>query len=144
MLERCRGGRASIPPPHLSLPQFAVAATGSPRLPRRRRCSQLPEDERPMWATALYGGLRRGELMALAWEHVDFGGGVIRVERSYDPRAAEYVTPKSRAGTRKVPIASVLREHLVAHRLRSVRPTALVFGRTPTRPFDSLADQAPG
>ena len=97
----------------------------------------LPEHERALWATALYGGLRRGELMALAWEHVDFAGGVIRVERSYDPQAAEYVTPKSRAGTRKVPIAAVLREHLVAHRLRSGRATGLVFGTTPSRPFDS-------
>ncbi len=79
----------------------------------------LPEEERPLWATALYGGLRRGELMALAWEHVDLAEGVIRVERSYDPKAGEYVTPKSRAGTRKVPIAGVLREHLIAHRLRS-------------------------
>ena len=25
----------------------------------------LPEEERPLWATALYAGLRRGELMAL-------------------------------------------------------------------------------
>jgi len=97
----------------------------------------LPEDERPLWATALYGGLRRGELMALAWEHVDLAEGVIRVNRSYDPKAGEYVTPKSRAGTRKVPIAGVLREHLIAHRLRSGRPEGLVFGETAARPFDS-------
>jgi integrase len=97
----------------------------------------LPEHERPLWATALYGGLRRGELMALAWEHVDLAEGVIRVEGSYDPKAGEYVTPKSRAGTRKVPIASALREHLVAHRLRSGRAAGLVFGTSPSRPFDS-------
>lgn len=97
----------------------------------------LPEEERALWATALYAGLRRGELMALAWEHVDLPAGVIRVERSFDPRAGVYVAPKSRAGTRKVPIASVLREYLIAHRLRSGRAEGLVFGRSATSPFDS-------
>ena len=96
----------------------------------------LPEEERPLWATALYGGLRRGELLALDWEQVDFAEGVIRVVRSYDPKAAEYVTPKSRAGTRKVPIAGLLREHLIAHRLRSGRAEGLVFGASASRPFD--------
>jgi integrase len=31
-----------------------------------------PELERPLWATALYAGLRRGELQALRWRDVDF------------------------------------------------------------------------
>jgi integrase len=97
----------------------------------------LPDGERALWATALYAGLRRGELMALAWEHVDLSAGVIRIERSYDPKAGVYVAPKSRAGFRKVPIASVLREHLIAHRLRSGRADGLVFGRSSTMPFDS-------
>jgi integrase len=97
----------------------------------------LPEEERALWATALYAGLRRGELMALRWENVDLAAGLIRVERSYDPKAGEYVAPKSRAGTRKVPIAAVLREHLIAHRLRSGRADGLVFGRSPSAPFDS-------
>jgi integrase len=97
----------------------------------------LPEEERALWATALYAGLRRGELMALAWEHVDFTVGVIRVERSYDPKAGVYVAPKSRAGTRRVPIAGVLREHLITHRLRSGRADGLALGRSASRPFDS-------
>jgi integrase len=97
----------------------------------------LPDEERALWATALYAGLRRGELMALAWEHVDLAAGVIRVERSYDPRAGAYVGPKSRAGTRKVPIASVLREHLIAHKLRFGRSDGLVFATRNGTPFDS-------
>ena len=31
----------------------------------------LPERDRALWATALYAGLRRGELMALRGEDID-------------------------------------------------------------------------
>ena len=31
----------------------------------------VPERDRPLWATAMYAGLRRGELRALRWEDVD-------------------------------------------------------------------------
>ena len=51
-----------------------------------------------------------------------------------DQQAGE-IEPKSRAGTRTVPIASVLREHLIAHRLRSGRAIGLAFGRDADRPF---------
>ena len=75
-----------------------------------------------MWATALYAGLRRGELQALDWSHVDLEAGVIQVERSWDPRAG-LIEPKSRAGTRQVPIADALRVHLLD------APTAARTGR---------------
>ena len=39
-----------------------------------------------MWATALYAGLRRGELRALRSEDIDLAAGVIRVERGWDCR----------------------------------------------------------
>jgi integrase len=102
----------------------------------------LPEEERALWATALYGGLRRGELMALDWQHVDLAAGVIRVERSYDPKAGVYVAPKSRAGTRKVPVPAVLREYLIAHKLRAGRSEGLVFATRAGTPFDSWAVKA--
>jgi integrase len=31
----------------------------------------IPEDERALWACAFYAGLRRGELRALRWSHID-------------------------------------------------------------------------
>jgi integrase len=86
--------------------------------------------DRALWATALYAGLRRGELLALRWGDVDLAQGVIRVERSYDPRARAFVAPKSRSGRRRVPIAGALRDALLDHRLafRDLDPDALAFG----------------
>lgn len=37
-----------------------------------------------MWATALYAGLRLGELKALRVDDIDLDGGLISVERSWD------------------------------------------------------------
>ena len=89
----------------------------------------------PLWATALYAGLRRGELQALQAGDIDLDQGVINVRRSWDDKEGVIET-KSRAGTRTVPIATVLRSHLLAHHLRHGRPTTgLVFGRTATQPF---------
>ena len=96
----------------------------------------LPEADRALWATALYAGLRRGELCALDWQHVDLQKGIIRVERGYD-RKAGFVEPKSRAGKRTVPIPSVLREHLIAHKLRAGRSDGLVFVNGRGNPFDA-------
>jgi integrase len=94
----------------------------------------LPERDRALWATAMYAGLRRGELLALRWEDVDLAAGVIHVERSWDAKEG-VVTPKSRAARRSVPIAAVLREQLVQHTLRSGRRSGLVFGTSATQPF---------
>lgn len=96
-----------------------------------------PEEERALWATALYSGLRRGELMALDWEHVDLGAGRLSVRASWDIREGR-VPPKSRAGVRDVPIPETLRVHLADHRLRT-RAEGLVFGRTAERPFEPVS-----
>ena len=93
------------------------------------------ENDQALWASAFYAGLRRGELMALWWEDIDFEAGVIRIERSWD-MSEGLIEPKSRAGKRTVPIATVLREHLAAHALRTGRRSGLVFGRSPDRPFE--------
>jgi integrase len=94
----------------------------------------LEERDRALWATALYGGLRRGELQALRWDDVDLANGVIRVERAWDVREGE-IEPKSRAGRRTVPIPVVLRDYLVEHKQRA-EANGLVFGRPDGKAFD--------
>lgn len=74
--------------------------------------------DRPFWATALYAGLRRGELLALQWGDVDLEAGVIFVTRSWDPQAG-VVETKSGAGRRRVPLVGLLRRYLAAQRLAS-------------------------
>jgi integrase len=46
----------------------------------------------PMWQLAVATGMRRGELMALRWEHVDLDAGVLAVERSTTQLGTERVT----------------------------------------------------
>jgi integrase len=91
----------------------------------------LDPQDRPLWATALYAGLRRGELMGLRWADIDLAAGVIRVEMNYDPGDKVMVEVKSEAGQgRKIPICAALREELLAHRQRAPgRPRGLVFAR---------------
>jgi integrase len=100
-----------------------------------RLLAALPERDRPVWATALYAGLRRGELLALRWEDVDLATGVLRIERAYDDKEHAEVGPKSRAGRRAVPIVGALRDVLVEHKQRQGRDVQLVFGSDPERPF---------
>jgi integrase len=77
----------------------------------------LPLPERPIWATALYAGLRLGELQALDWSHVDLDQNLLHVKRSWD-RLAGFIAPKSRSGNRRVPVTNTLRRELLNHRLR--------------------------
>jgi integrase len=88
-----------------------------------------------LWATALYAGLRRGELQGLRWEDVDLAEGVIRVERSWDEVEGIPIATKSRAGRRTVPIPAALRRYLTAHHLRTPRREGLIFARPSGEPF---------
>lgn len=94
----------------------------------------LPECDQPIWATALYAGLRAGELQALDWSHIDLAAGVISVERAYDRQARQFIAPKSHAAVRRVPLASILRDHLIDWKLACGRDEGLVFGDDGKRP----------
>jgi integrase len=93
-----------------------------------------PED-RPVWATAFYAGLRRGELQALRVRDIDREADLIAVERGWD-QVEGAIEPKSRAGRRSVPLLTILRDYLDAQVRRTGRSgDDLVFGRTPQQAF---------
>jgi integrase len=105
-----------------------------------RLLAALPAGDRALWATALYAGLRYGELRALRWGAVDLAGGTIRVRESWDPKEGS-IAPKTRTSRRTTPVPGALRDYLLDHRLRAGEPAedALVFGGQDGRPFQAAA-----
>jgi integrase len=99
----------------------------------------LRPDDRALWATAVYAGLRRGELAGLDWSDVDLGRNVLRVSRSFDSAHRLFGPPKSNAGYRTVPIVAPLRRRLIEHKLVTGRTEGLVFGVTASTPFTPSA-----
>jgi integrase len=108
----------------------AVAAVDKPRHQRRRDIRYLNGDElrallvattdtplgtleRTLYLTAAMTGLRRGELLALRWEDVDFDAGLIRVRRTFS--RGQFGTPKSSSSWRAVPLAAEVSDALYRH-----------------------------
>jgi integrase len=71
---------------------------------------QLPENELHYKAAiyiGLFGGLRKGEILGLNWEDVDFEKGELRIQRSrmYAPGTGTYEdTPKTEKSNRSVAV----------------------------------------
>lgn len=120
-LPRVRGGRDRITPPE----QCA------------RLLDALPQRDRALWACAMFGGLRRGELMALRIEDIDLAAGVIHVRRGWDPIEGEITTKSGKE--RRVPIAVVLRDYLDEHLLGLGWREGFVFGLTSADPYTVTA-----
>jgi integrase len=70
-----------------------------------------------LFLTAAMAGLRQGELLALRWRDVDWQAGKIRVRRNYV--RGHWGTPKSRRGSRSVPLADQVAGELDRHFKRS-------------------------
>jgi len=102
-----------------------------------RLIAALPENMRPIWATAFYSGLRLGELQAIRDEDVDLKAGLLHVRDAHGnwDKVVGPVAPKSRASIRSIPIVDVLRPHLLAHQLRRGERGGLFFGSAGT-PFN--------
>ena len=83
--------------------------------------------ERVLYLTAAMTGLRRGELLALRWQDIDWSAGVVRVRRNYT--RGQFGTPKSGRSSRAVPLAQRVRDELRLHhdRSRFQGPADLVF-----------------
>lgn len=85
-----------------------------------RLLAAIPPAWFPLFAFLLLTGARRGEAAGLRWEDVDLTRRVVTIRRSYD------APPKSRQH-RTVPISTELAAILVRCRMRSSKPSTLVF-----------------
>jgi integrase len=98
----------------------------------------LPDEDRGVWATALYAGLRYGELRALRWVAVDLDGGTIRVRESWDPMEGS-IAPKTRTSQLTTPRSSALRDRLQERRRDRDRADDLVFAGEDGLPFHAAS-----
>ncbi len=71
----------------------------------------------PMLFTALNTGMRRGELIALMWNNVDFDKNLIYV--IYSSYKGKLVTPKSKTSYRGIRISKALKKVLIEQKLKT-------------------------
>ena len=116
-------------------------------------------DKSSPWAVApamlaFHTGLRRSEILGLAWSDVDTDRGTVSVRQGYhrlDDGSSETLAPKSKRGRRLVPLTGSSLKMLHEHRERAERDAILLgrelepddfifagFDREPYRP-DSLS-----
>jgi integrase len=132
-----------VNPTHdLELPERGGQRNWSRTPPEARRLiDALNSSDRALWGTALYAGLRRGELRALRVSDLhglvdEVGELWISVERGWDDKEGPTIGPKSQAGIRRTLVPETLRVLLAAHiRATGRSGDELVFGRTATEPF---------
>lgn len=71
---------------------------------------------------ALYTGLRKGELLALTWDDVDYDKKLLRVNKSRTGSrkaiTAQITTPKTESSNRKIPLNDTVLEALKAEKKR--------------------------
>lgn len=89
----------------------------------RRLLDAADEPVRTLVLCALLTGMRRGELLGLKWEDIDFEGNRIQVRRAL--WRGKFVTPKSRQSRRSIDLAPTLKATLA--RLPSRFTGELVF-----------------
>ena len=77
----------------------------------------LGPTDQALYLTATMTGLRQGELLALRWRDVDWSAGRVRIRQNYV--RGHWGTPKSRRGSRSVPLADRVGGELERHFQRS-------------------------
>lgn len=93
---------------------------------------------RGLLLTALFTGMRLGEILALTWDNVDLKNMKIKIDSSlketriYENGKSEWKTikqpPKTKSGKRTVPISKILHKILLDHK-NTQSELALKFGR---------------
>jgi integrase len=91
---------------HLSLAELESLIAAAPD-------DELGPTERALYLTAAMTGLRRGELLALRWQDVDWDVRIVRVRRTYT--RGRFGAPKSHHSARAVPLADRVVRTLQQH-----------------------------
>jgi integrase len=130
--------------------EIAKLLAESAALAKRRGARQNYE---PLLRTALYTGLRLGELLGLQWGDIDLDQGVLHVKRQWT-LTRELTAPKTKAGIRRVPLSAemvaVLRRRKLASKFSqdtdfvfaSQQGTPLTHRNVQTRGFEAARDLA--
>lgn len=109
-----------------------------------RLIQQVPDDdlgnrlERRLYLFGAMTGLRQGECLGLRWRDIDWSAMKIRVYKNFT-RSGGHGTPKSRRGSRWVPMAEKVARELELHFQQSVwqEDSDLVFCHPATgKPYD--------
>jgi len=88
----------------------------------------------PLVLTALFTGMRLGELRSLDWQHVSFENNEILVRKSKS--RTETKGPKTVAGLRSIPMSSLVRDALQERYTSRCEGCDLVFPSRVLTPFD--------
>lgn len=67
---------------------------------------------RYMILAAIYTGMRLGEILALAWEDIDWGNHTIKISKSYDYAAGRTKEPKTSSSNRTIRVSASFLELL--------------------------------
>jgi integrase len=103
----------------------------------RKLLGALDESKRALWATAMYAGLRLGELRALQVKDIDLARKRINVRRGWDPYEGE-IAPKTASSSRPTVVVRLLEELLREHLMRTGwSGKDLVFGKDAATPFNA-------
>ena len=97
-----RGRRDTQPPGQAEIARFVQLAN-----------ELTPPSFAAFLHTAVYDGMRPGELDALAWEQIDFQAGTIVVNRQWNAKVAELTAPKH-GYVRTIALTDPVRERLLA------------------------------
>lgn len=88
---------------------------------------------RYMILTAIYTGMRKGEVQALTWKDIDFMHATISVNKSWDEKGKAFKPTKTESSNRTVKVNRELLNHLAALKANnSVMVFQNVLGTVPT------------
>lgn len=150
-----RGAVPRNPADHVDLPKKVEPELTVWTLEEARRFDRASEGNRlhALFRLALLGGLRRGELLGLMWQDVNWERSTVSVQRSMSKGESGFVLgeTKTRAGRRSVKLPpscmDALRRHLEeqdrAIGLRRLKPEGFVFTShlgTPLHPNSLMAE----